>query len=229
MRLFCSKSKVYTIHKKAITLFFITFVFSMFILFVYNTCYSGTIKEKARLKANEVAISAVNDAVGTVFKDMKLNYESFFDLKVKSDMSVSYLVANTVAVNNFKIAVTQKILEIISSYDKEIILMSPFSMYGYTHVPFGIRVPVLVVPIEVLSTDFDDVFEACGINQTRHKININVKIKIKLLLPVGAETFTVETSVPVTETVIVGDVPDTYTNVEGVTEPGSDAILNLAP
>lgn len=229
MRLFCPKRKVYTIRKKIITLFFIVFVFSMLLLFVYNTCYSGTIKEKAKLKANEITISAINDAVETTFKEMKLNYESFFDLKMRNDMSVSYLVANTVAVNNFKVAVTQKILERISSYDKEFILMSPFSVYGYTYVPFGIRVPVLVVPVEILSTDLDNIFESCGINQTRHNISIMIKIKVKLLLPVGSETFTVETSVPVTEAVIVGDVPDTYTNVEGVTEPGSDAILNLAP
>ena len=144
-------------------------------------------------------------------------------------MSVSYLTLDTVVTNKFKATITQKILNEISNYEKEEILMSPFSMYGYTHVPFGIRIPVLVIPVEILSTDFVSSLEGHGINQTLHKLDIKVKIHIKLLLPVGSESFNVETTVPVTQTVIVGNIPDTYTNVEGITESGSDAILNLAP
>lgn len=229
MRLFCSKRRVYTLRFKFLTLFFILFIMSMLLLFVYNTCYNGTIKEKAKVKANEITISAINNAVETTLSENELNYEKFFDISVKDDQSVSYLTLNTVTANKFKTQVTQKILNTVSNYTREEIIMSPFSMYGYTHVPFGIRIPILVIPIEILSTDFISELTGHGINQTLHKFSIKIKVEINLLLPVGSEKFCVETTVPVTETVIVGSVPDTYTNVEGVTEPGSDAILNLAP
>ena len=205
------------------------FIFVMLMLFVYNTCYSGTIKEKARVKANEVAVSAINNAVNATLKEQNLDYYNFFNITTKPDLTVSYLSVNTVAANRFKAELSQKILKCIGDYSREEITMSPFSMYGYTCVPFGLKIPVLVVPIEILSTDFISTFEAHGINQTLHKLGIKVEIAIKLLLPVGSESFDVKTIVPVTETIIVGNVPDTYTNVEGVTESGSDAILNLAP
>ena len=229
MRLFCSERKVYTIRAKILILALMLFVSLLLILFVYNTCYSGTIKEKAKIRANTVVVSAINKAVDSVLSEQKLSYNNFFDINVKEDKSVSYMAVNTVTVNKFKVSVTQKILETLNNYEREEIFMSPFSVYGYTAVPFGIMVPVLVIPVEILSTDFCNDFQGRGVNQTLHRLYVKIKINIKLLLPVGSEEFVVETGVPVAETVIVGDIPDTYTNVEGITEPGSDAILNLAP
>ena len=229
MRLFFSERKVYTIRGRLLILLFVIFVFSMLMLFLYNTCYSGTIKEKARIRANTVAVTAINTAINQTITEHNMNYEDFFDITVKNDLSVSYMTLNTVSVNKFKTCVTQKIIDVLSEYEREEIIMTPFSVYGYTNVPFGLKIPVLVIPVEILSTDFSNDFQSKGVNQSLHRLYLNVKIKVKLLLPVGSEEFTVETSVPVTETVIVGDIPDTYTNVEGITEPRSDAILNLAP
>ena len=111
---------------------------------------------------------------------------------------------------------------------KEVIEMAPFSSYGYSFVPFGIRIPVLVVPIEILSVDFKSELVDSGINQTLYRLNIEVEIAVKLLLPIGSEIFNVKTTVPVVQTVIVGDIPDSYTNVEGVKETGPDTILDIA-
>ena len=228
MRLFCRTKKVYVLHGRVFIIFALILAVLAIFLFIYNTCYSGTIKEKARVRANYVAISAINRATEKLLSDTRFTETCFFVTDSKSDGTVSSVTVNTKTANLFKSELSQEILDMIDSYDKEFIEMAPFSSYGYTFVPFGIRVPVLVVPIEILSTDFKSEFVDGGINQTLYKLNIDVKIAVKLLLPIGSETFEVKTTVPVVQTVIVGDIPGSYTNVEGVEDTGPNTILDIA-
>ena len=228
MRLFKCKRKVYTFRCKPLVLLFIVLFFVAIYLFVYNTCYSDTIKEKARVKANYVALSAVNKAVESLLSKDMFTENAFFVMNKTNDGFVSSVSINTKTVNLFKARFTQEVLEIITKYGREEILMSPFSSYGYTYVPFGIRIPVLVVPIEILSVDIGSDLISNGINQTLYRLNLDVKIAVKLLLPIGSESFEIQTCIPLVQTVIVGSVPNSYTNVEGVSDTGPDTILDIA-
>jgi hypothetical protein len=55
-------------------------------------------------------------------------------------------------------------------------------------------------------------FDQAGINQTRHLVYFNVDSKIKIAVPFINEEIKVSTTVPIAETIIVGEVPDTYVN-----------------
>ena len=228
MRLFCKSRKVYVLRGRMLMLFAIIFILIVVYLFVYNTCFSGTIKEKARVKANYVAISAINQTTEKLLLDAEFDEENFFTTENKINGTVSKVTVNSKTANLFKAKLSQGVLDMIDKYGKEVIEMAPFSSYGYSFVPFGIRIPVLVVPIEILSVDFKSELVDSGINQTLYRLNIEVEIAVKLLLPIGSEIFNVKTTVPVVQTVIVGDIPDSYTNVEGVKETGPDTILDIA-
>lgn len=228
MRLFCKPKKVYVLNGRILIVFVLLFSILAISLFVYNTCYSGTIKGKARVRANYVAISAINKATEELLSESQFDEKSFIVTGSKTDGTISSVTLNAKTTNLFKAKLSQKILNTIKSYDKEIIEMAPFSSYGFYFVPFGIRVPVYVVPIEILSTDFRSALTESGINQTLYKLCVDVKISVKLLLPVGSETFEVKTTVPLVQTVIVGDIPDSYTNVEGAEDTGPNTILDIA-
>lgn len=228
MRLFCKPKKVYALNGRILIVFVLLFSILAIFLFIYNTCYSGTIKEKARVRANYVAISAINKATEELLSESQFDEKSFIVTGSKTDGTISSVTLNAKTTNLFKAKLSQKILDTIKNYDKEIIEMAPLSSYGFYFVPFGIRVPVYVVPIEILSTDFRSALTESGINQTLYKLCVDVKISVKLLLPVGSETFEVKTTVPLVQTVIVGDIPDSYTNVEGAEDTGPNTILDIA-
>lgn len=67
-------------------------------------------------------------------------------------------------------------------------------------------------------------FAGAGINQTLHRITLRLCATVRIMLPGGAQTVTVTTEAPVSESVIVGDVPETFADVS----EASDA-LNLIP
>ena len=71
-----------------------------------------------------------------------------------------------------------------------------------------------VLSISSSDADFTNDFSEAGINQTAHRIIMDVSITMTILTPVGAESVTVTSGVVVAETVIVGQVPNSYVNVK---------------
>ncbi len=57
-------------------------------------------------------------------------------------------------------------------------------------------------------TDFENIFESAGINQTQHSVMLNVETTVMLSLAGRRIPKTVETSFCVAQTVIVGSVPE---------------------
>ena len=69
-------------------------------------------------------------------------------------------------------------------------------------------------------------FEGAGINQTRHRILCDVKVGVSAVIP-GCSSYTeVENSFTVSETVLLGNVPDSFTSVD-VSEDLYDDINNF--
>ena len=61
-----------------------------------------------------------------------------------------------------------------------------------------------------MNTEFDEKFDSCGINQVRHTILLNVEIVVAYSGYLFADSETVKVSVPVSDSVIVGETPEFY-------------------
>ena len=58
-------------------------------------------------------------------------------------------------------------------------------------------------------------FQQAGINQTLHQLTMEVSVDVAVLVLGDTSGFTVTSEVVVAETVIVGDVPDTFLQTGG--------------
>ena len=67
-----------------------------------------------------------------------------------------------------------------------------------------------------VETDLRSEFKEAGINQTLHRIYLEVKCNVTILTPYETITETITNQVLLTEGVIIGDIPDTYYNLEGL-------------
>ncbi len=70
-------------------------------------------------------------------------------------------------------------------------------------------------------------FVSKGINQSLYTLSLHVVTDVGIYIPAMHSSVTVENEVPVAQTLIVGNVPDTYTNVEGVEGSAQDTVLNI--
>lgn len=78
----------------------------------------------------------------------------------------------------------------------------------------GPKITATMQPVGHVETRYISDFESAGINQTRHKIYVEVKAKIKVVLPIGYNEVEVISQLPITETVIVGKIPETSVQLD---------------
>ncbi|MCL2433065.1 MAG: sporulation protein YunB [Clostridia bacterium] len=82
---------------------------------------------------------------------------------------------------------------------------NPFAAYGP-------KIPIRILPAGTVEAVFHSEFSGAGINQTRHLVVLRVKTTLKILLPAGQEQIDLCCDVPVSDTILLGQVPSFYLN-----------------
>lgn len=170
-------------------------------------------KESAATQAKIKASEAINDAVLTVLRSR--GYSDFVALSMSDDNEVTAITTDAAAVNAFKTEITKAVKEKLGS--KDICLSVPLGTLLDMEMLDG-RGPDVSVHIRLdgnVTARLKGDFISVGINQTRHRITVDVTAEAAVIMP-GCVTHTqVTTEYLAAETVIVGGIPDSYTNVNG--------------
>ena len=77
-------------------------------------------------------------------------------------------------------------------------------------------IKIVVLSIGNVETDLRSEFIAQGINQTLHRVYLQIKCEVKILTPFNIITLSIDNQVLLLENVIVGHVPNTYYNLDGI-------------
>ena len=82
----------------------------------------------------------------------------------------------------------------------------------------GPSIPIQIMSIRNSDASFSSDFTEAGINQTLQQLNMHVSVDVTILVLGKTESFTISSQVVVAETIIVGDVPNTYFQTGGLYE-----------
>lgn len=74
----------------------------------------------------------------------------------------------------------------------------------------GPLVPVEILMLTSSRVGFDNNIVTAGINQTKHQILLTVTVDIDVLVPWGTESTQVQSQVLIADTIVVGQVPETF-------------------
>ena len=72
----------------------------------------------------------------------------------------------------------------------------------------GPEIPVKIIPLNSVSYDIESKLISGGINQTLHRISVRYTLTVKCLAPFEERFFTVDGEAVITETLIIGEVPE---------------------
>ena len=78
----------------------------------------------------------------------------------------------------------------------------------------GPAVPVEILMLTSSRVSFDNSIVTAGINQTKHQIVLTVAVDIDVLVPWGNESTQVKSQVLIADTIVVGQVPETFVSFE---------------
>lgn len=157
--------------------------------------------------------SIVNEAVEDTLEDSAV-YDTLFTMHTDSEGGLSALTANSFALNQLRTSVLECVLTQVGSLDRGDICIPMGNLSGLTFLTGrGPSLPIQILTAAVPTAEFRNVFTSAGINQTLHQVMLDVTVTVKLLVSRGTVECTVTAPVCVAETVLIGQVPETYLNI----------------
>ena len=182
----------------------------------------ASILEIARTQAQLRAVEVINEAINNnIVSDTK--YQDLVTIHTDSADRVVMLQANTVMINQLMTRTVNEVIASSKPLQSSAINVHLGQLTGnILLVGWGPTFSVRILPIQQVHVEVDNRFEQAGINQTRHIISFKVNTRIKIAVPLVSEELPVSTTIPIADTVIVGEVPHTYVNFSG----NADAIIN---
>lgn len=160
--------------------------------------------------ASNVGISVINQAVNNIISNNP-QYDKFTYIICNSENKVTAAESNTVLMNSFKSQLTQEIVRLLEENPRHTVLIPLANIWGVAFFSNrGFEIPIIFMPISDIKTNFYDELKNSGINNTKHSLNINVEITLNIVGYFSQKQRVVATTVPVSETIIAGDVPSYY-------------------
>lgn len=131
---------------------------------------------------------------------------------------IQMIKINIILVNEIASDVAIKIQEAINNYDKSNFHIRLGTFTGTKLLSGrGPKVEIKMSTTGNVATDLISEFSQAGVNQTLHRIYLKVDCSISILTPFDTIEETITNQVLLAEAVIVGEVPSTYYNLNGVT------------
>lgn len=200
------------------------FVIALLIFLFIDNNINPAIITFSEATIQSIAQTAMNDSIKDILGS-NIKYTDLINVLTDKDGNVAMIQANTMKMNSLASETSQLVQEKVVSMGNQNIKIPLGTIFGSKLLAgWGPNIPVRVISFPSVSTDFDSEFEHSGINQTRHKIYMTMRAKVRIAIPFNTADIDIITKVPVTETIIVGDVPNSYVNVENLED-----MLNLIP
>lgn len=172
------------------------------------------IEKTAEYQSKLLATRIINDAVYSELEDESVVYGDLVTIIYNSDNSISSIQSNMVNINRIKASITKSVNDKLSCLDEHDLSISLGTVSGFEmFYNQGPLIPIKVQPEGYVEATLISSFESAGINQTLHRIIVEIKTEISAIIPGYTSSATVETQFVMAETVIVGNVPGTYTHV----------------
>lgn len=172
------------------------------------------VQELAKARVANRASYVINEAIEEQLENGQIDYDNIVFLEKDVNGNITALKTNIAEINRLK----TQILSVVDTMLLDLDINEVGLPLGSLILPelfsgTGPKLPVKVMSISSSDADFRNIFAEAGINQTSHQIMMDVYITMTILTPVGAESVEATSAVVVAETVIVGNVPQSYVNV----------------
>ena len=178
----------------------------------------------AQAQARSLATQALNETADEIVLS-GVTYNQLMSVTMDSNGQIRLIQANTPELNLLAARASLTAQQKIAGLEQQSLYVPLGSALGTTlFAGYGPLIEVRILPVGAVTAGFTTEFETAGINQTRHKISLTLTAQVELVIPTGAMEVQATTQVAVAESIIVGQVPDSYVNVDNTRD-----MLNLVP
>ena len=168
------------------------------------------ISYQCQLAAERIISNAVFGHVG----DELNSYNDIVSFTFDNNGRISALNTDQNKINSLKSLINESINNEIDSISDEKVGISIGSLSGISYFyGMGKELQFHVEPKGKADTKLVSKFKSAGINQTIHSIVLEVSVALTPVIAGFGEEVKVDTNLIISQTVLIGEVPDSYSNI----------------
>lgn len=203
-----TKRKTHKYISFIVVIIFIIVIFNI-ILGFFDKRVMPSITETAIIMAKAQTLDIINKKSVDILSQ-EFNYNEMIKIEKDNEGNITLAQSDTIKLNYLAAKLATECNKELGDMNNSTIkvplgwLSNKSAFYNV-----GPKITTEIEPMGNISTNYESKFESAGINQTRHKIYLNVVAKIRLKLPLKNQDIEVSTQIPVSDTIIVGKIPNT--------------------
>lgn len=190
---------------------FLLLVTALLLLGLFRSKFVPVLCQLAQARVKTTSASLIEQAVSEQIASGNIQYDRivFFEKDVSG--KITALKTNMWEINRLKSAILELINKQILGLDASEIGISLGSLLlPEVFAQKGPMIPVRVLTVRNSGARFESHFSQAGINQTLHQLHMVIQVEGTVLVLGQTVSFSVSSDVMVAETVIVGDVPNSF-------------------
>lgn len=218
--------KTVSLHKKRKIARFFTIIIAIFAFFIMYIKFLVT-PLMVDISSSQIKVygtKSMNYAI-TETMNQNISYDDLISIVTDGMGKISMIQANTVKINNVSMMIERITLAHLLETSRNPIQIPLGAFTGISIFSgMGPKVNIDIYPYGEVSCRFLSQFISAGINQTQHKIYVDIKVKVNVVLPFKTLSIPMENEVLVCESVIIGEIPETYLKSGNLSE-----MIDLVP
>lgn len=203
----------------------------LLVVFLFVLLSNLTLRPRMEAIVNGLVRNRISSLAASVLyetlSDKQLTYDSFIHLSHKSDGGIAAMGVDTILLNR---VLCQILLQLKQSIGEERQLEMHIPLGTLLGVELltgrGPQIPVIAQVTEGIRGYFTSSFTDVGINQTQHTVRLRLEFYAAVLYGTGHCSLELQQDFPAAQTILLGEVPGTYTEINHLTEPVSDGDID---
>lgn len=202
--------------KRLLRRILLAFFVCLVLIAFFRIKYRSQIRRLAETQVINTTSDLINDAIDMQMESGDIQYDRIVFFEKDLNGKITALKTNMSEVNRLKTAILNLINDEILALDTSKLgipigsLLLPELLGGR-----GPSIPVEILSIRNSDASFYSSFSEAGINQTLQQLSMEIRVDVAVLVLGQTSTFPVSSQVVIAETIIVGQVPETFFQTGG--------------
>ena len=202
------------------------------IISAFTICFDirlrAIVKSFAKSAVKTVITNCANRASVKALGELDVTYDMLARISRNEQGLATSVEIDSIAANKVKSYISDEIAKALTSYEDVNFSVPLFAAFGLYHT--SLDWPRLNYTVHITTTvvsSFESRFESAGINQVLHQILLTVRLESDIAVLGGNTEQLTTTNFIIAQTVIVGAVPDAFTNVTNATDEIQEDIFDF--
>lgn len=195
-------------------------IFSLFflllIIIVIDAQIRPLINKVSTYQGKIIATNMISQSVYDALSSDDFGYETLVKVNKNNDGFVSSIESNMLAINKLQAVIANDVNTQFKNISKETICMTTGTLSGVNFLyGRGSKIIFKLEPVGFVDTKLVSKFTSAGVNQTLHQIILEVNGNVSAVIPGFHTNIEVNANYIIAETIVVGNIPESYTYITG--------------